>query len=482
MKNKQIAILLTILMGAAPLAGCFGANEITETADEDGGFFAFEQGLNPTTWYHYPGGMNAMNNTSALNGENIPFYSQGTYYGTGYSTFEPTMGITSTDNIYFSSYGNGPAGSTAIVQCSNMIEMTSLSDFTCQNVYGPVLPVANSNDPYVYVDPWTDRIMKFDMHALLGMTVEWSDDEGDSWFGPSVATSYSVQDHQTIASSPYGGILHETLWVFCINGNYPAPLCSQSQDGGLTWGPELPGAPVDCQSGGLSAHIIGADNGNFYRGQRGCDGSGYSMYKTEDGELTWTEHVLPTEVSGTADTWNAEEAQVDTDSQSNVYAMWMGIDNMPYFSYSLDDANTWSDAIMVGPSHLEGTGFPVVIAGDPGKVAFGYIGTEGDGVWHGYISVITDAFNANPLITTVQLNAPDDPLDDASPTCGYERCGGFGDFIDMQIDAYGRPWLSLSHNPSGDTGIMGTFTEGPTLVGNVTSLTPLPVGGVQTLA
>ena len=39
MKNKQIAILLTILMGAAPLAGCFGANEITETADEDGGFF-----------------------------------------------------------------------------------------------------------------------------------------------------------------------------------------------------------------------------------------------------------------------------------------------------------------------------------------------------------------------------------------------------------------------------------------------------------
>lgn len=143
-----------------------------------------------------------MNNTSALVGNNIPYFSQGTYYATGYSTFEPTMGITSTDNIYFTSYGNGPQGSTAIVQCTNMIEMKNLSDFSCENVYGPVLPVANSNDPYVYVDPWTDRIMKFDMHALLGMTVEWSDDEGDSWFGPSVATSYSVQDHQTIASSP----------------------------------------------------------------------------------------------------------------------------------------------------------------------------------------------------------------------------------------------------------------------------------------
>ena len=66
---------------------------------------------------------------------------------------------------------------------------------------------------------------------------------------------------------------------------------------------------------------------------------------------------FPTEDSGTADTWNAEEAQVDTDSESNVYAMWMGIDNMPYFSYSVDDANTWSDAIMIGPSHLMAPGF-----------------------------------------------------------------------------------------------------------------------------
>ena len=95
------------------------------------------------------------------------------------------------------------------------------------------------------------------------------------------------------------------------------------------------------------------------------------MYKTEDGALTWSEHVLPTEESGTADTWNAEEAQVDTDSESNVYAMWMGYDNMPYFSYSVDDANTWSDAVMIAPNHLKGTGFPVVIAGDPGRVAFG---------------------------------------------------------------------------------------------------------------
>ena len=161
--------------------------------------------------------------------------------------------------------------------------------------------------------------------------------------------------------------------------------------------------------------------------------------------------------------------------------MWMGIDNLPYFSYSTDDAETWSDAVMIAPSHLQGTGFPVVIAGDPGRVAFGYIGEDGDGLWDGYISVMTDAFNETPLITTVQVNADDDPLDNASPTCGYERCGGFGDFIDMQIDAYGRPWLALSHNPNGDTGIFGTFTNGPTLYGELTALTVIPEGGPQTL-
>ena len=131
----------------------------------------------------------------------MPYPAVGTYYGIGMSTFEPTMGITQSDTLFMSSYGNGPAGSTAVVAC-DLIGMTETLDYSCENVYDPFFPIANSNDPYIYVDPWTSRIMKFDMHALLGMTVEWSDDDGASWNGPSVATQiYSVQDHQTIASS-----------------------------------------------------------------------------------------------------------------------------------------------------------------------------------------------------------------------------------------------------------------------------------------
>ena len=108
------------------------------------------------------------------------------------------------------------------------------------------------------------------------------------------------------------------------------------------------------------------------------------------------------------------------------------------------------------------TGFPVVVAGDT-EEAFGYVGeTEGeDEVWNAYLTYATDAFNETPLLTTVQLNGDDDPIDTATD-CGYNRCGGLGDFLDIRVDAYGRTWFSLSHNIA-DIGIFATFDVGPSL-------------------
>ena len=485
--RKLIALLLVSIMMSS-LAGCFGSEE--EQVIIEIGPFDFDREIPSTTWYHYSGGINALNEsalleaniTANLTENNIPFWTHGSYYSIGMSTFEPTIGITSNDNLFISSWGNGPAGSTAIVRCSGLITMTNLSDYSCENTYDPILPVPNSNDPYLYVDKWTDRVMKFDMHALLGMTVEWSDNEGASWSPPTVATDIrSVQDHQTITSAPYPAALHPTTWVFCINGNAPHPLCSSSFDGGNTWTPEVSGAPIDCQSGGLTAHLEGGPNGNFYRGNAGCNGEGYAIYRSTNGGLTWTEHTLPTEESGTADTWNAEEAQVAVDDDDNVHAMWMGSDNMPYYSYSQDEGNTWSNAMMIAPPiDLVGTGFPVVTAGAGGKVAFGYVGDTGNDSWNGYLTIATDVFSENPLFTTVQINDDDDPLD-TTADCGYNRCGGLGDFLDMSVDQYGRPWFGLAHNSAGDIGIFATITEGPVLRGIHGPLMAMPIGGPDTL-
>ena len=83
-------------------------------------------------------------------------------------------------------------------------------------------------------------------------------------------------------------------------------------------------------------------------------------------------------------------------------------------------------------------------------------------------------------MTTVQLNVVDDPLD-TEPDCGYNRCGGLGDFLDIRVDAYGRTWFSLSHNIA-DIGIFGTFQSGPSLRGEaITMLDEMPAGGPATL-
>ena len=482
---------MILLMLAPMISGCFAGNTVEEIKESSPFDNLCPDGMANNTWYHYPGAVNALsaphiiNGTSILQGENVPICTKGTYYGIGFSTFEPTIGITSADNLYMTSWGNGPGGSTAIIRCTDMIEMVDVSSYSCENTYQGA--VANSNDPYVYVDRWTDRIMKFDMHALAGMTVEWSDDEGETW-GPfglaSFATGYSVQDHQTIASSPYNAAFHETTWVFCVNGNWQSPLCSTSNDGGLTWGPEVPGAPVNCNSGGLTGHMVGANDGNFYRGNPSCDGEGYSIYRSTNGGLTWTEHELPTDVTGMADTWNFEEAQVYPDEENNLHAMWMGADDLPYYSYSFNQGDSWSAPLMVAPPGLNGTGFPAVAAGDSGKVAFAYLGDTGGDTWNGYISIMTDSFSETPLITTVQVNEFGDPLS-LEADCGYNRCGGFGDFIDILVDNHGRAWFGLSHNIGNnlqDEGIYGTTMVGPSLRGSIAPLNILPEGGPKTLA
>jgi hypothetical protein len=97
---------------------------------------------------------------------------------------------------------------------------------------------------------------------------------------------------------------------------------------------------------------------------------------------------------------------------------------------------------------------------------------------------MTDSFSDTPLITTVQVNNFGDPLS-LEPGCGYNRCGGFGDFIDILVDSYGRPWFGLSHNIGNgitDEGIYGTMMLGPSLRGSTAPLNPLPEGGFPTLA
>ena len=138
--NKLVFLIIAFLVTPA-LSGCLEAED-KRTIIEEPGIFDFNRAIPETTWYHYSGGINALddvaveqaNITANLTGQNVPFWTQGSYYGIGMTTFEPTMGITTNDNLYMTSWGNGPAGSTAIVQCTGLIEMKNLSDYICSDV------------------------------------------------------------------------------------------------------------------------------------------------------------------------------------------------------------------------------------------------------------------------------------------------------------------------------------------------------------
>ena len=78
---KFKTIFIVLMMTCMSLSGCFGETEGESPSEAISEFFAFADSLENRTWYHYPGGINAMNNTSALGGANIPFYASSSYYG-----------------------------------------------------------------------------------------------------------------------------------------------------------------------------------------------------------------------------------------------------------------------------------------------------------------------------------------------------------------------------------------------------------------
>lgn len=491
MGQRRLLSALVVLAVITPLfSGCFGSEEEVKEIIEEGPF-SFPQPLPMETFYHFAGGINALNQsavsaaniTANLTGNNTPYYANGTYFGIGFTTFEPTIGITSTGSMFFTNY-RGTGDGTHIIKGTNYGQ-----DWEDVGPFSQVFPttgqVPSSNDPYVYVDKWTDRVVKFDMHALTAMFVEYSDDDGSTWSIPLSAEGYySPQDHQSIASMPdVNGIgFHETIYVFCINTGSSAlgPQCSRSLNGGITWDIQRPGYPTGTpQCSGLHGHVAGGSDGSVYRGNPSCDGP--AVYRSLDGGYTWTEHTITTEI-GMQEGWHSHEVAVAVDEAGNVHTTWISTDNMPYYAYSRDQGDTWSEPMMIAAPGVNQTGFPTIFAGDEGRVALGYIGLQdGQNGWNGYMAVMTDAFNEYPLITSVSVNLFEDPLD-SSEDCGNVRCGGFGDFIDIEIDDEGRPWIALAHNVRNQEGIVGTFVTGPSLYGDLIQLEVIEAGGNSTLS
>ncbi|PSG98291.1 hypothetical protein BRD56_01475 [Thermoplasmatales archaeon SW_10_69_26] len=491
--SARLPLALAVLVLAAPLAGCIGTTRDDTVQAQNATDNVTEP--EPTVGNPaevYVAGTNASSALGNATGE-LPV-------GIGLPVpgplFEPTIGVTSEGTLFVSNTGRGelteedPPPDT---EYSSILRSTDDGE-TWEDVTGSVGPVSvppETGDPYVYVDEETDRVYNLDMIGLNCNWVRFSDDAGDSWVNnPAGCGQPPVLDHPTIfAGDPttLETTAYENVVYLCVN-RVADSACATSLDGGVTWSPfrtVYPGAEADGSfCGGLHAHGTTGPEGTAYlpKGQCGTP----TLAISQDNGLTWETVEITTEVPSVG-----HEVAIATDDQANVFAHWIGEDLHAYLAYSEDQGRTWSEPVDVTPPDVELTSHPTIAAGANGSVALAYVGTEtaasgygevsANATWNGYITTVLDARTAEPTVTTVTANDPDNPL--ARGECGGTRCraandAGIGDFIDVTIDDDGRPWAAFvdvcleTCEQTGESvreegiGFVGTLTEGSALVGD----------------
>lgn len=433
-------------------------------------------------------------------------------YLTGASATEPTIGVTSDGAIFIT----GMSELNAAGRRAPTIFRSLDSGQTWEDV-GPALPTGDhippiTNDPYVYVDPLTDRVYMLDLIGTVCSVLQWSDDKGESWItNPLACGTPGGNDHQTMVTAAPRTLpttLYDNIVYYCVN-RVADTSCAMSLDGGLTFTPlktvyvGVDPATEETLCGGLSGHLKSGSDGKVYLPRSYCGAATVAI--TADDGLTWTISVIDTQfpVEG-------HEVAVAIDEANTIYASWQS-GGLHYFSYSADEGKTWSAPLLITPPDVTATEFNAIAAGKPGHVAIAYIGStveggyEGKGTgnpgltgdllgqpvlpewdnatWNGYITVITDANTDAPKVGTTTVNAVEDPL--ARGLCGHTRCNGMNDFIDMVIDGAGRPWVAFvdvchaecvaAEKPMSDgaVGLAGTLLSGPALRGENLTLAPL---------
>ena len=435
-------------------------------------------------------------------------------FRTGVGAGEPTLGVTKDGSIFFQALDGPPK-----------VLRTKDGGKTWDDVsprIGERQAHPNSLDPYIYVDPDTDRIFTYDF--LFGCSeISFSDDGGESW--TTTVLNCSLMDHQNLFAGPpvhsptvgYENVVYTCSTQFGATIYSVAAECLKSLDGGLTWAPtgSLPYTTdlqdendlgIDGYCHGAVGHGHVARDGTVYL-PKGLCGQPWLAISRDEG-LTWERvQVADNGVPQTAIGVYEHETAVTTDPKGNVYYFWIGADRLPYLSISRNGGAEWSKPMMIGPPGIKESTLPKIEAGETGKIAIVYYAsTNSPGkpfpqaddckpdmagcfgelfflnppdperyekvTWNGYMTLSANALDAKPRFHTAMINDPDDPL--VRGTCGPIRCKSVYDFIDVVIDKAGRAWTSMvdicieacaakGPNNLGDEGILGTVVGGPKL-------------------
>ncbi|PYS45410.1 MAG: hypothetical protein DMG13_32240, partial [Acidobacteria bacterium] len=260
-------------------------------------------------------------------------------------------------------------------------------------------------DPYVHVDPVTGRLFSFDLNGACSEGI-FSDDEGAAW-QHSFPCANPVNDHLTVLSAPAGAAPTTTptstyprMLYYCFN-RVGDSSCERSSDGGLTYVPTSPaftGSDPNAGSlcGGLTGQLAADSAGRIFLPKGHCGLPWVAI--SPDGGESWT-RVKITGKTPMAD----HEVSLAVDTADNIYAVWRdGTFRLPFLSASRDHGLTWSTPIMMAPPGVHEVNFPTIAAGDPGRIAVLFPGSESKDFsdptrpWNTYIVVSVNALEPIP--------------------------------------------------------------------------------------
>jgi len=330
-------------------------------------------------------------------------------------------------------------------------------------------------DPIGFVDHQTGRVFQLELVGLQGnSTAAYSDDDGKSWIPIDGGGFPAGPDHETLGGGPYNNAavppppphpLYANAVYYCSQNIVGGAECSRSDNGGVTFGPGVDiFNPVQCY-GGIHGHVKVSPDGTVYVPNSSCSagtgsqGTAISM----DNGLTWVDHTIPGSV-GTGD------PSIGIGSDNTIYLGYINGDGRPHIAVSTDHGTNWTNDYEVGlpvgcapgdqyaVCRLKSAVFPVVVAGDGDRAAFGFLGstTGGNyqdqatyqGLWDFYVAT---TYDRGAHWVTVNATSPPsgtaDPVQRGSICLGGLLCGSdrnLLDFNDMTVDKEGRVLASYA--------------------------------------
>ncbi len=487
---RAVTLLITSLFLLTTLSGCFGGDEPPQKEPED-------EWLPEGVFITGPDG----NST-----EGIPLELNFTFTDTGVDGPEPSIGITSSGCMFF------VAMAKVMRSCDAGESWEDVANYAS---------APTTSDPYLWVDPVTDRIFNIQMVGLATTWIGWSDDDGDNWLGnPHDSGPIPLNDHIKLASGPWtdsgygvigqGNPTYSEAVYFCYN-KLAGIFCYTSFDGGQSFevGGQIYGLATT--NGGLHGAITTAPDGTVYLPPRV---STPTVLVSKDSGLTWDTKTMGTD-AGTPDP--RKNTEVGTDSESNAYHIWTGADFGVYLSRSTDSGETWEqESIRLSPNEIISTTFPQIDAGDPGRIAVTYLGSENSSVlgetdldgnpWNGnghlapanvryylYVTFSLNALDENPVFHTKRISQ--DPVQIGAICLNSGDCRDIGgsnrnllDFNDLTIDLQGRVYIAFADGCTGECatkenpqpedsrsrrGSVYYLSSGPSLYEEIETLAPL---------